>query len=79
MAKDKLEKEEKALQGLRDLDLGGGVELTMGVGDRVDYYYTNKLEVPEGLPKDLRVEMSSIQDDNKELMHNLLQKMRSSA
>lgn len=79
MAKNKLEKEEKALQTIRDLDLGGGVELTTGVGDRMDYYYTNKLETPEGLPKDLRVEMSSTERENRELLHILLQETKKTA
>jgi len=78
MAKSKLEREEKTLQTLRDLDQGGGVTLTMGVGDRVDYFYNSKLETPEGLPKDLKVEMSSTEYDNKELLHHLLEKTRSS-
>jgi len=76
MAKDKLGREENTLQTLRDLDQGGGVTLTMGVGDRIDYYFTNKLETPEGLPKDLKVEVSSVEHNNKELLHHLLQETK---
>lgn len=74
MSKNKVKSEEKTLEILRDLGGSDGVEFTMGVGDRVDYYYSNKIEPPVGLAHDLKIEISSTERDNKELLHHLLQK-----
>lgn len=74
MAKNKAKSEEKTLEILRNLGGSDGVEFTMGVGDRVDYYYSNKMESPVGLAHDLKIEVSSTEYANKELLHHLLQK-----
>lgn len=61
---------------MRELDLGDGITVSMGVGDNIDYFYTNKVDTPQGLSIDLEVEISSSQTDDAELLHYLLTKSR---
>ena len=79
MAKDKdqREAEERLRQTIRELDFGDGVEVTMGLGDRVTYRFSNNLKPLQkttGTP--IAVEFSSSEAENKELLHHLLQRTR---
>jgi len=63
----------------REFDLGDGIEMSMGVGDDVDYYFSNKnsaLARGYGLPS-LEVEISSTEAENEAVLHLLLEKTRS--
>ena len=61
---------------MRGFDLGEGVSVSIGNGENIDYFYTNKMPSPEGLPMKLEVEISASQTDDKELLHYLLTKVR---
>lgn len=79
-------RDEESLRGaIRRLDLGDGIEVTMGLrgeGGKVEvkYYFSNKLQ---GIKKstrttlgDLAVEFSSAQTDDNDLLHSLSQRVR---
>jgi hypothetical protein len=82
---DQNDHQEGLREAIRRTDLGGGIEVTMGLhpegGDvQVSYYFTNKLN---GLKKtsrntlgDLAVEYSSSQSSDNDLLHFLSQKSR---
>ena len=79
------DRQEGLRETIRRMDLGDGIEVTMGLRNedgtiRTDYYFTNKLK---GLKKttrstlgDLIVEYSSSQADDNDLLHFLSQKVR---
>lgn len=83
--KDQNDHQEGLRESIRRMDLGEGIEVSMGLrpegGEvQVDYYFTNKLS---GLKKttqstlgDLVVEYSSSQTEDNDLLHFLTQKMR---
>jgi len=83
--KNQNDHQEGLRESIRRMDLGDGIEVTMGLrpegGEvQVDYYYTNKVS---GLKKttrstlgDLTVEYSSSQSEDNDLLHFLSQKMR---
>jgi hypothetical protein len=85
LAKDQNDRQEGLREAIRKLDLGNGIEVTMGLRTedgtiRTDYYFTNKLK---GLKKttkttlgDLVVEYSSSQAGDNDLLHFLSQKVR---
>ena len=82
---DQNDHQEGLREAIRKLDLGKGIEVTMGLRAedgtvRTDYYFTNKLK---GLKKttrstlgDLVVEYSSAQAGDNDLLHFLSQKVR---
>ncbi len=83
--KDQNDHQEGLRESIRRMDLGDGIEVTMGLRPeggqvQVDYYFTNKVS---GLKKttqstlgDLDVEYSSSQTEDNDLLHFLSQKMR---
>ena len=90
MAKNKEQKvsidhEERTREAARRLDLGNGIEVTMGLRREdgkidVSYYFTNKVK---GLKKstkaelgELQVEYSSAEAGDKDLLQHLSQKTR---
>lgn len=70
--------QEKITEIVRELDDGEGITVSLGVGDNVDYFYTNRIKPPKGMADDFVVEISSSQSDNAELLHYLLTKSRNS-
>ena len=64
------------MSALHALDQGDGLTVTMSVGGKVQYYYSNKIDVA-GLPSGLNVEISSSEADDMMLLHHLLQETRS--
>lgn len=75
--KQKRDAEERLRDRIRELDLGDGITASMGVG-KPTYHFSNRLP---SLRKDngttIAVEFSSTEDENKELLHFLLQRTRS--
>lgn len=77
--KEAKKKAKERMEGvIKGLDLGNGISVSMGYGDNIDYFYTNKMEAPTGLAHDLKIEVSSSQEDDAELLHHLLEKTRNS-
>lgn len=78
--------QERLQEAIRKLDLGDGIEVTMGLQgedgtDTVIYYFSNKIKGLKRSTKDelgeIEVEYSSVQTDDTDLLHSLLQRVRS--
>ena len=72
---------DKGIEAARELDhsIGDvGVEISVGVGDKVSHYYTNKLPPVEitthNAKRQVAVEMSSVEQENNKLLHFLFTK-----
>lgn len=76
MKKEKITSKKTREEIMRSFDLGEGVTVSMGYGDKIDYFYTNTIKPPQGLPLDLEIEVSSSQTDDAQLLHYLLTKSR---
>lgn len=72
---DKYSKEEQERALARKFDLGEGINITFGDGDKVNYFFTNKVEGIKMSTKKvfglLEVEMSSSQVDDEQLLKKL--------
>jgi hypothetical protein len=76
----KYHKEEKKRSLMRDFDLGEGISVSMGVGDQIDYFFTNKVEGIKKSSKkalgDLEVEFSSTLTEDQDLLKKLHSSLR---
>lgn len=72
---DKHSKEENRRELMRKLDFGEGVSITIEDGEKVDYFFTNRVEGVKARSKqavgDLEVEISSSQVDDEQLLKKL--------
>lgn len=72
---DKYSKEEQTRSTMRKLDQGDGISVTMGVGDDVDYFFTNKVDGIKRSTKkalgEIEVEISSAKADDERLLQKL--------
>jgi|GEM_PF-3701646 len=64
-------------------NLGGGRGLTIAIGsknvgekERVEFYYSSKVPKLISKQRPLEIEYSSVENENKELLHDLLEKTR---
>jgi len=72
---DKYSKEERERELARKFDLGEGINITFGDGEKVNYFFTNKVEGAKARSRqaigDLEVEISSTQTDDQRLLEKL--------
>lgn len=72
---DKYSKQERERELARKFDLGEGINITFGEGEKVNYFFTNKVEGIKPSTKKafglLEVEMSSTQADDEQLLKKL--------
>lgn len=75
---------ERGLEAARSLDLAtgnGGIEVTIGseATGGISHYFTNKLPplkiTTHNLEREVSVEMSSVEQDNKKLLHYLFSRV----
>lgn len=68
--------EEDTRETLRELDQGEGISCTIKDGEKVSYFFTNKLPPFEWKYGKIGVELSSIEEDDIQLLYYLLGKTR---
>ncbi len=72
---DKYSKEERERELARKFDLGEGVNITFGDGEKVNYFFTNRVDGVKARSKqavgNLEVEISSTQAEDEQLLKKL--------